>query len=127
MLRRPPRTTRTDTLFPYTTLFRAPNSSRSLPSHTILRPSLGSCNEFSLMYFHMCLTTCGLESSASPSSSPSSEESRCALLNGLFGLAFVCCSRDTKAHNYFSHKLNAANRSHFTSFRSKQPPVGKEW
>src|SRR3546814_16835997 len=25
MLRRPPRSTRTDTLFPYTTLFRAPN------------------------------------------------------------------------------------------------------
>src|SRR3546814_139924 len=26
MIRRPPRSTRTDTLFPYTTLFRSPNS-----------------------------------------------------------------------------------------------------
>src|SRR3546814_12388644 len=28
MIRRPPRSTRTDTLFPYTTLFRSPGSSR---------------------------------------------------------------------------------------------------
>src|SRR3546814_14854573 len=32
MIRRPPRSTRTDTLFPYTTLFRSPsNTMRSLP------------------------------------------------------------------------------------------------
>src|SRR3546814_7523482 len=30
MIRRPPRSTRTDTLFPYTTLFRAPSSPTSL-------------------------------------------------------------------------------------------------
>src|SRR3546814_5579971 len=29
MIRRPPRSTRTDTLFPYTTLFRSPRSDRS--------------------------------------------------------------------------------------------------
>src|SRR3546814_8460603 len=29
MIRRPPRSTRTDTLFPYTTLFRSPGSNRS--------------------------------------------------------------------------------------------------
>src|SRR3546814_1326750 len=37
MIRRPPRSTRTDTLFPYTTLFRSPNAARpgrlDLPSH----------------------------------------------------------------------------------------------
>src|SRR3546814_2447477 len=32
MLRRPPRSTRTDTLFPYTTLFRSPCSIRTRPS-----------------------------------------------------------------------------------------------
>src|SRR3546814_14237067 len=31
MIRRPPRSTRTDTLFPYTTLFRSRNWRRSLP------------------------------------------------------------------------------------------------
>src|SRR3546814_5919372 len=33
MIRRPPRSTRTDTLFPYTTLFRSPRSSRYLSPH----------------------------------------------------------------------------------------------
>src|SRR3546814_4191843 len=38
MIRRPPRSTRTDTLFPYTTLFRSPDrrlgaARRALPSH----------------------------------------------------------------------------------------------
>src|SRR3546814_9561665 len=36
MLRRPPRTTRTDTLFPYTTLFRSPDA-----DHDDLRPVAG--------------------------------------------------------------------------------------
>src|SRR3546814_1650784 len=32
MIRRPPRSTRTDTLFPYTTLFRSPYPLRSAPA-----------------------------------------------------------------------------------------------
>src|SRR3546814_2394632 len=32
MIRRPPRSTRTDTLFPYTTLFRSPATRNSAPS-----------------------------------------------------------------------------------------------
>src|SRR3546814_16965511 len=35
MIRRPPRSTRTDTLFPYTTLFRSPLSPRGLAPGTI--------------------------------------------------------------------------------------------
>src|SRR3546814_1017086 len=34
MIRRPPRSTRTDTLFPYTTLFRSISRSRTLPPPT---------------------------------------------------------------------------------------------
>src|SRR3546814_4637940 len=33
MIRRPPRSTRTDTLFPYTTLFRSPSSVENLPEY----------------------------------------------------------------------------------------------
>src|SRR3546814_14788091 len=33
MIRRPPRSTRTDTLFPYTTLFRSPHSGHRSPIH----------------------------------------------------------------------------------------------
>src|SRR3546814_2614752 len=32
MIRRPPRSTRTDTLFPYTTLFRSPHADRATPA-----------------------------------------------------------------------------------------------
>src|SRR3546814_3986365 len=39
MIRRPPRSTRTDTLFPYTTLFRSPLAS------ALRQPHLGRCRE----------------------------------------------------------------------------------
>src|SRR3546814_8385491 len=37
MIRRPPRSTRTDTLFPYTTLFRSPRSDRIRPRRLLAR------------------------------------------------------------------------------------------
>src|SRR3546814_5774153 len=49
MIRRPPRSTRTDTLFPYTTLFRSLASSASSPPATtmppMIRPVLGRSEE----------------------------------------------------------------------------------
>src|SRR3546814_16441480 len=39
MIRRPPRSTRTDTLFPYTTLFRSPAPVQDAPSPTAEAPS----------------------------------------------------------------------------------------
>src|SRR3546814_8242380 len=39
MIRRPPRSTRTDTLFPYTTLFRSPSSRRFRPAKRIEIPA----------------------------------------------------------------------------------------
>src|SRR3546814_1881644 len=50
MIRRPPRSTRTDTLFPYTTLFRSSRGFESLPvRHWPLTqaPHPPSCNRFS--------------------------------------------------------------------------------
>src|SRR3546814_20024382 len=40
MIRRPPRSTRTDTLFPYTTLFRSANSNHSLAATLLMRGGL---------------------------------------------------------------------------------------
>src|SRR3546814_2397631 len=40
MRRRPPRSTRTDTLFPYTTLFRSLDSSSDVGPDQMIRPSL---------------------------------------------------------------------------------------
>src|SRR3546814_2929426 len=49
MIRRPPRSTRTDTLFPYTTLFRAaPNVKLVKGTHLVL-PAIAGCNEAFLL------------------------------------------------------------------------------
>src|SRR3546814_9183476 len=40
MIRRPPRSTRTDTLFPYTTLFRSPRGGRAVAAREAARPLL---------------------------------------------------------------------------------------
>src|SRR3546814_2559201 len=41
MIRRPPRSTRTDTLFPYTTLFRAPQCRRVNAGLVVVEPEFG--------------------------------------------------------------------------------------
>src|SRR3546814_16942543 len=47
MIRRPPRSTRTDTLFPYTTLFRSPASDLvTQPDRANLRPFFAVCRGF---------------------------------------------------------------------------------
>src|SRR3546814_2782682 len=43
MIRRPPRSTRTDTLFPYTTLFRSSNSTAVAPTVTDATLCAGCC------------------------------------------------------------------------------------
>src|SRR3546814_15966614 len=54
MIRRPPRSTRTDTLFPYTTLFRSPGHQRSLRRSTHHCPLLAHFvqNRFELRLQH---------------------------------------------------------------------------
>src|SRR3546814_15344079 len=43
MIRRPPRSTRTDTLFPYTTLFRSPRySDENLPANLAIVDAIGA-------------------------------------------------------------------------------------
>src|SRR3546814_16344756 len=42
MIRRPPRSTRTDTLFPYTTLFRSPPSREDVENYRAIRAKLDS-------------------------------------------------------------------------------------
>src|SRR3546814_7100094 len=43
MIRRPPRSTRTDTLFPYTTLFRSVRPQNRLTSENLRRSSTNPC------------------------------------------------------------------------------------
>src|SRR3546814_20213801 len=59
MIRRPPRSTRTDTLFPYTTLFRSPRGFRAVPADPSL-PCPGV--PFRWLYFPpLPLVTLGLD------------------------------------------------------------------
>src|SRR3546814_17561746 len=51
MIRRPPRSTRTDTLFPYTTLFRSPFQPGFQPSTSTPRMLLAAAQS---MYFFTC-------------------------------------------------------------------------
>src|SRR3546814_19781516 len=44
MIRRPPRSTRTDTLFPYTTLFRSEGRDRPQRHHLVLKPIRRVCH-----------------------------------------------------------------------------------
>src|SRR3546814_1993374 len=52
MIRRPPRSTRTDTLFPYTTLFRSPRPRRCLPA-SLPRGNAGMSAEPLLQVEHL--------------------------------------------------------------------------
>src|SRR3546814_8465002 len=51
MIRRPPRSTRTDTLFPYTTLFRSINigMAAALPSGNLIVPVIKNADQLSLV------------------------------------------------------------------------------
>src|SRR3546814_11318661 len=49
MIRRPPRSTRTDTLFPYTTLFRSPIQTIV---HVMARPALVEVHHLDVRLFH---------------------------------------------------------------------------
>src|SRR3546814_1284017 len=58
MIRRPPRSTRTDTLFPYTTLFRSYNCADARPrcaasAAAMLEPRCAPADQYTEMYFNV--------------------------------------------------------------------------
>src|SRR3546814_5280288 len=68
MIRRPPRSTRTDTLFPYTALFRSPMNNRRLPAvSSVMMPlayprgsvQSGGCKNF-IVYFPIKIESPGM-------------------------------------------------------------------
>src|SRR3546814_14455936 len=69
MIRRPPRSTRTDTLFPYTTLFRSPDPARGFDPGVDrqLLPVAGRCQKPSAELDYHQLPSLGLEVVEAPS------------------------------------------------------------
>src|SRR3546814_2152049 len=52
MIRRPPRSTRTDTLFPYTTLFRSAGNDRAIAALVAHIRTLPGCADLDVKYAH---------------------------------------------------------------------------
>src|SRR3546814_7367476 len=93
MIRRPPRSTRTDTLFPYTTLFRSPAALSLRVSHPPLAPST---RQKTLISFAPTATT--LMPSASPTiRSSSRSEEHTSELQSLMRISYaVFCLKKKK-------------------------------
>src|SRR3546814_6335025 len=92
MIRRPPRSTRTDTLFPYTTLFR---------SLAPLSPSINTIN---------VLDSCPVRSSSS-SRRPNRSEEHTSELQSLMRISYaVFCLKKKKKKNKTQKKKQKANK-----------------
>src|SRR3546814_10456139 len=110
MIRRPPRSTRTDTLFPYTTLFRSWRRCRLLCSVRIARAHAGAPvspppeagdGEFWLI---ACHAACRPPAAASPRSEEHTSE-----LQSLMRISYAvfCLKKKNKQHNKHDRQLHA--------------------
>src|SRR3546814_6899094 len=110
MIRRPPRSTRTDTLFPYTTLFRSPISELSLKPRTVLRlPMLKRSLLYSVSDVH-----CPRAPDVTMKFSPRSEE-HTSELQSLMRISYaVFCSKKTISTTYYSNS-NTRQRYHYSN------------
>src|SRR3546814_9432918 len=89
MIRRPPRSTRTDTLFPYTTLFRSPSTLRAAPSASPASPPAPPAR---------CSTTRTGRGSASARRPAGSEEHTSELQSLMRSSYAVFCLKKKKKH-----------------------------
>src|SRR3546814_5576228 len=95
MIRRPPRSTRTDTLFPYTTLFRSPVSTPAPSGPAYARPA-GSSNSSS---------STGSRSATTTAASRRSEEHTSELQSLMrISYAVFCLKKKKYKHQYKTHK-----------------------
>src|SRR3546814_10413662 len=91
MLRRPPRSTRTDTLFPYTTLFLSPSlGARNISGRNSMKPATLSRNAR--------LARCAAKSAPLPRLLLRSEE-HTSELQSLMRISYAVFCLQTKTHN----------------------------
>src|SRR3546814_5175689 len=102
MIRRPPRSTRTDTLFPYTTLFRSSEPGRDLSAINLHRCAL----RLHVLYYE-CVVTCCHASVPSGRVKMRSEE-HTSELQSLMRISYaVFCLK--KKNNYIKYITNLYN------------------
>src|SRR3546814_5607883 len=93
MIRRPPRSTRTDTLFPYTTLFRSRDGDTALL--LLLHPVHGGC---AIMHFANLVVDAGIEQDAfSRGGFPCRSEEHTSELQSLMRISYAvfCLKKKT--------------------------------
>src|SRR3546814_6603394 len=93
MIRRPPRSTRTDTLFPYTTLFRSPGWRRRARRPNP-QPPAAACDGGTRRWFRPCCESCRSEEHTSE-------------LQSLMRISYaVFCLKKKKKKQYTCNKQN---------------------
>src|SRR3546814_9388004 len=108
MIRRPPRSTRTDTLFPYTSLFRSSPAACMLTAISLVPPRISSQIDRAHVYPSTCyylyigysaVTAC-VCSTASFSLCPQRSEEHTSELQSLMRISYaVFCLNKKKNHN----------------------------
>src|SRR3546814_5096958 len=116
MIRRPPRSTRTDTLFPYTALFRSPMNNRRLPAvSSVMMPlayprgsvQSGGCKNF-IVYFPIKIESPGMPHDMLRSRS----EEHTSELQSLMRISYAVFCLKKKKHtnsNYTAHTTRKDN------------------
>src|SRR3546814_8083559 len=117
MIRRPPRSTRTDTLFPYTTLFRSPRHSRDgsdSPAPAPKNHPTAQSPPFSPQHLVARRTTTrrrGAETYRTPTCFPARSEEHTSELQSLMRISYaVFCLKKKKK----KHRQTRSPSRHFT-------------
>src|SRR3546814_4597513 len=97
MIRRPPRSTRTDTLFPYTTLFRSRRRAAPPPPSDIARPAPRPFRSF--------------QSLAWPSAILPRSEEHTSELQSLMRISYAVFCLQKKTHTKNTHELNKTQQN----------------
>src|SRR3546814_10035779 len=120
MIRRPPRSTRTDTLFPYTTLFRSPSRKQESPKNDSARLSSRTAQDQSDGHPHPANQESGdwrrNRSTREDSHSPWRSEEHTSELQSLMRISYaVFCLKKKKTNNTSNNNTNQqAQITHMT-------------
>src|SRR3546814_6860450 len=109
MIRLPPRSTRTDTLFPYTTLFRSPND---INGTSTLRSMSNTSGFWNFVSSRLADARIGMIAEPEGIFTPRSEEHTSELQSLMrISYAVFCLKKKKKQHTYHKHSAQRAKRT----------------
>src|SRR3546814_1074897 len=109
MIRRPPRSTRTDTLFPYTTLFR----SWTLKETQALLQGITSCGKSSYEQLNDYLRDCEMREEDKVSNTQNRSEEHTSELQSLMRISYAvfCLKKKKKNKHYIKQKKHTRTKN----------------